>query len=266
MNTFGAPKALEIKNLVKSFPGGKGQADKVAVKGLDLSVNPGTFYALLGPNGAGKTTSLRIVSGLLNPTEGQVLVYGIDVQKDPIAARRIMAWVPDEPLLYDKLTPLEQLEFVAGLWELEPGLAKERAEFWLKKLELWDDRNKLQETFSRGMKQKAQLACALLHDPKLMILDEPLTGLDATIARQVKDILKDRVAQGGTVILTTHILEVAERLADRIGIITKGQLKVEGTLEDLRVLGGAGRSLEDLFLDMVAQSPEERAALLEPQA
>ena len=244
-----AAPALELRGLYKAF-------DRVAVDRLDLTVRAGELYALLGPNGAGKTTTLRMVTGLLCPDAGEVRVFGIDARTDPAAAKRLIAWVPDEPLLYDKLTPVEYLEFVAGLWGTPADRARANAETLLKRLQLWDHRHERCEGFSRGMKQKAALAGALVHDPKLLILDEPLTGLDAAIARQVKDLLQERVRQGDTVILTTHILEVAERLADRIGIIQHGRLLAEGTLSELQAQAGEGRStLEDVFLQLV--SPAE---------
>ena len=162
-----------------------------------------------------------------------------------------VAWLPDEPLLYDKLDPLEYLEFVAGLWGVEPRRAQANAEALLRMLGLWEHRGERCEGFSRGMKQKVALAGALVHEPRLLMLDEPLTGLDAGSARQVKDILAERVRDGATIILTTHILEVAERIADRIGILARGRLIAEGTLDELRAAGGAERaSLEDLFLEL----------------
>lgn len=239
--------ALEIRGLTKVFA-------RPAVDGLDLTVRAGELYALLGPNGAGKTTTLRMVTGLLRPDAGSIHVFGEDAVGDPVAAKRLVAWLPDEPMLYDKLTPLEYLEFVAGLWAVDGKTARARAEELLKLLGLWDQRNQRCEGFSRGMKQKAALAGALIHDPKLMILDEPLTGLDAAVARQVKDLLSARVRAGGTVILTTHILEVAERMADRIGIIRAGRLIAEGTMSELRdQLGGGDATLEDVFLSLTAE-------------
>lgn len=240
--------ALVLAGLTKTFR-------KPAVDRLDLTVRAGELYALLGPNGAGKTTTLRMVAGLLRPDAGAISVFGIDALAEPMAAKRLIAWAPDEPLLYDRLTPVEYLEFVAGLWGVPPDLALPRAEELLKTLGLWDERNRRCEGFSRGMKQKAALAGALIHDPKLLILDEPLTGLDAAVARQVKDLLRARVDSGGTVILTTHILEVAERMADRIGIIQGGRLLAEGTLDELRArTGETGATLEDVFLDLTAEA------------
>jgi ABC-2 type transport system ATP-binding protein len=224
-----------------------------AVVGLNLTVKAGEFYALLGPNGAGKTTTLRLVAGLLIPDSGTIEVFGIDVRRHPIEAKRIIAWLPDEPMLYDRLDPLEYLEFVAGLWGIEPAKAQEIASALLEKLGLWPHRHQRCETFSRGMKQKVALAGALVHQPKLLMLDEPLTGLDAAASRQVKDLLAATVRRGATIILTTHILEVAERLADRIGIIDHGRLIAEGTLEELKSsVGGEGKNLEDLFLELTS--------------
>jgi ABC-2 type transport system ATP-binding protein len=240
----GLPLALELRAVTKTF-------DKPAVDHLDLRVRAGEFYALLGPNGAGKTTTLRMVAGLLRPDSGSISVFGIDALADPIAAKRVIAWVPDEPMLYDKLTPLEYLEFVAGLWQVASAKAGKRAEELLRWLDLWDNRDQRCESFSRGMKQKLSLAGALIHDPRLLILDEPLTGLDAAVARQVKDLLQLRAREGATVIMTTHILEVAERMAERIGIIQKGRLLAEGTLAELRHHAGLGDStLEDVFLEL----------------
>jgi ABC-2 type transport system ATP-binding protein len=241
-------QALELRGLTKVF-------DKPAVDHLDLTVRAGELYGLLGPNGAGKTTTLRMVTGLLRPDEGSIEVFGVDALADPIAAKRMIAWLPDEPMLYDKLTPLEYLEFVAGLWSVDGKEARARAEELLRLLGLWEQRNQRCEGFSRGMKQKAALAGALIHNPKLLILDEPLTGLDAMVARQVKDLLVQRVRAGATVILTTHILEVAERLADRIGIIQSGRLIAEGDLGELRRQMGAGdATLEDVFLNLTAEA------------
>ena len=241
--TEGAP-ALAMREVRKVF-------GTPAVDGLNLTVKSGEFYALLGPNGAGKTTTLRLVAGLLTADSGTIQVFGIDVRRHPIESKRIIAWLPDEPMLYDRLDPLEYLEFVAGLWGIEPAKAQETANLLLEMLGLWPHRHQRCETFSRGMKQKVALAGALVHEPKLLMLDEPLTGLDAAASRQVKDLLAATVRGGATIILTTHILEVAERLADRIGIIDRGRLIAEGTLTELRgSVGGEGKNLEDLFLEL----------------
>ncbi len=244
------PPALLLEGLEKNF-------GRPAVAGLDLCVRPGEFYALLGPNGAGKTTTLRMAAGLMPPDAGRISVFGIDARADPIAAKRIVAWLPDEPMLYDKLDPLEYLEFVAGLWGVPPEISEPRAVELLALLGLSDQSRRRCEGFSRGMKQKVALAGALIHDPRLMMLDEPLTGLDAAAARQVKDILRERTQAGCAVVLTTHILEVAERLADRIGIIQHGRLVAEGPLEELRAQAGRARaSLEDVFLHLTRDADE----------
>ena len=236
--------ALRVRGLRKQF------GSFVAVNDLDLQVRPGEFYALLGPNGAGKTTTLRMVAWLMPADTGSISIFGVDARQDQIAAKSITAWLPDEPMLYDKLDPLEYLEFVAGLWGVEPDTAQARARELLEVLDLWSHRHERCEGFSRGMKQKVALAGALIHDPHLLMLDEPLTGLDAAVARQVKDLLVARVKLGRTVILTTHILEVAERLADRIGIIHRGRLIAEGTFTELRA-NHHDASLEDVFLETI---------------
>jgi ABC-2 type transport system ATP-binding protein len=238
--------ALAVRGLTKHF-------DRPAVDGLDLDIHIGEFYALLGPNGAGKTTTLRMVAGLLRPDAGSISVWGLDALRDPVAAKQIMAWVSDEPMIYDKLTPLEYLEFVAGLWGCNPAVAERSAHDLLNSLGLAPHQHERCEGFSKGMRQKVALAGALIHDPRLIILDEPLTGLDAVSARHVKGLLQERVRAGCTVIMTTHILEVAERMADRIGVIVSGRLVAEGTLAELRHRNGeSGTSLEDMFVALVA--------------
>jgi ABC-2 type transport system ATP-binding protein len=237
--------ALRVQHLTKSF-------GRPAVENLDLTIQQGELYALLGPNGAGKTTTLRMVTGLLAPDLGSVHIFGVDLAAEAARAKASMAYLPDDPMLYAKLKPTEYLEFVAGLWSIAPEVAEPRARELLLMLDLDKHAHELTEGFSRGMKQKLALAGALIHDPQLLILDEPLTGLDAAAARQVKDLLLDHVSRGGTVILTTHILEVAERLAQRIGIIQHGRLIAEGTLEQLRARSEGG-TLEDVFLHLTGQ-------------
>jgi len=240
-----AEPALQVRGLTKRF-------DRLAVDALDLTVRRGEFYALLGPNGAGKTTTLRMVAGLLRPDAGSVSVLGIDALADPVAAKQTMAWVSDEPMIYDKLTPLEYLAFVAGLWGIDPAIAETSARDLLISLGLEPNLHERCEGFSKGTRQKVALAGALVHDPRLIILDEPLTGLDAVSARHVKGLLQDRVRTGCTVIMTTHILEVAERMADRIGMIVSGRLVAEGTLSELRRENGqTDTSLEDMFVALV---------------
>jgi ABC-2 type transport system ATP-binding protein len=247
LNRQAAASALEIRGLSKTF-------DRPAVDGLDLRVFPGEFYSLLGPNGAGKTTTLRMVAGLLAPDAGEISVYGVDALADPVGAKRIMAWVSDEPMIYDKLTPMEYLEFVAGLWGVGSDLALVRAGELFAALGLSEVAHRHSEQLSKGMRQKLALAGALVHEPRLIILDEPFTGLDAGSARIVKDMLRARARAGCCVVMTTHILEVAERMADRIGVMSHGRLIADGKLAELRERAGSGdASLEDTFLTLVAQ-------------
>jgi ABC-2 type transport system ATP-binding protein len=246
--------ALETRDLAKSFE------CRPAVDGLELRVRVGEFYVLLGPNGAGKTTTLRMVTGLLKPDRGSVTVFGADVLTDPVAAKQQMAWLSDEPMIYDRLTPLEYLYFIAGLWGVERAVAEARARDLLGWLGLAPQADERCEGLSKGMRQKVALAGALVHEPRLIILDEPFTGLDAGSARNVKDVLRQRVSAGCGVIMTTHILEVAERMADRIGVMAAGALVAEGTLEELRRQAGAGSAtLEDTFLALVETDREQGA-------
>jgi ABC-2 type transport system ATP-binding protein len=237
---------LELRSVSKHYPTHR------AVNGISLNIARGEFFSLLGPSGCGKTTTLRMVAGLLRPDAGVISILGIDALKDPVAAKQITAWVSDEPMIYDKLTPLEYLEFIAGLWGIDAAAAERTARDLLASLGLEPNLHERCEGFSKGMRQKVALAGALVHDPRLIILDEPLTGLDAVSARRVKGLLGDRVRAGCTVIMTTHILEVAERMADRIGVITSGRLVAEGTLAELREQNGRNdTSLEDMFIALV---------------
>ncbi len=238
--------ACEIEGLVKRF------GAKTAVDQLSLRVPVGMLYGFLGVNGAGKTTTLRMISGLTRPDAGQIRVCGIDAIGDSKRAKQPLAYIPDDPVLYGKLNPMEHLEFVAALWNVEPAVARKRAQELLERLGMWERRGEWIESYSRGMKQKIALASALIHAPRLILLDEPLTGLDASAARLVKDILQEFLRGGGSVVLTTHILEVAERLAERIGIMSGGKLVAEGTMSELRSSSGqATGSLEDIFLQLV---------------
>lgn len=239
--------ALRLSGITKAF-------GRPVVNGVDLTLPAGQFYALLGPNGAGKTTILRMVAGLLAPDSGSIEVFGIDARRDPVATKALMAWVSDEPMVYERLTPLEYLDFVAGLWQVDPARARRSAAELIDWLGLGPHADELCGGFSKGMLQKVALAGALVHDPQLIILDEPLTGLDAGSARQVKDVLREKVAAGVTVVMTTHILEVAERMAERIGVLSGGRLVAEGTLAELRAQTGRESTLEEIFLDLVGQS------------
>lgn len=247
--------ALQITNLVKTF------GTKRAVDDISITLQPGAFYGLLGANGAGKTTTMRMVAGLLAQDSGAISVYGEDTLDNPRGVKSIVAWLPDEPLLYDKLTPLEYLEFICGLWSVERAVGEPRAEELLRWLDLWDVRDQRCEGFSRGMRQKTALAGALIHDPKLLLLDEPFSGLDAAVARQVKDLLVQKTKEGATIVLTTHVMEIAQRLAETIAIISSGKILAEGDIEHLRAYADMpGATLEDLFISLV-----DRQAAMNPK-
>ena len=241
--------ALELRGLSKAFDAHR------AVDELSLSVAPGVLYAFLGANGAGKTTTLRMISGLLKPDAGDALIFGQSITTAQRAAKQRLAYVPDEPLLYGKLRPMEYLEFVAGLWSVPVERSQPQAQDLLKQLGLWAVRGDFVETFSRGMKQKLALAGAFVHDPKLVMLDEPLNGLDAAAARLVKTMLLEYVGAGNTVILTTHVLDVAERMAQEIGILNRGRLIAAGTLAELRTRTSENNgTLESVFLELIERS------------
>jgi ABC-2 type transport system ATP-binding protein len=248
-----SPFAVDIRGLSKTF-------DRPAVVGLNLQIPAGEFYVLLGPNGAGKTTTLRMAIGLLQPDRGAIHVFGVDALADPIAAKQLMAWVSDEPMIYDRLTPREYLYFIAGLWGMEDTPTAAKAGDLLRDLGLAPHADERCEQLSKGMRQKVALAGALVHEPRLIVLDEPFTGLDAASARLVKSMLRERVNAGCSVIMTTHILEVAERMADRVGVMTAGRLIAEGTLDELRHQAGAGlATLEETFLALVESDGEHGA-------
>lgn len=238
--------ALQCADVVKSFGG------IPAVSGLSLSIKRGELYALLGPNGAGKTTFLRMVAGLTHPDYGNIRIGGALMGQEGAQARRSMAYLPEEPMLYGRLTPYEYLGFVATLWRLPPQAAKTRATEILHQFGLSSKATHYIETLSTGMKQKLALAGAIIHKPSLLLIDEPLTGLDVTSARLVKDYLISVAQQGGTVVLTTHLLDVAERLASRIGIMNYGKIIAEGTLQELKnKVGEDSATLEEVFIKLV---------------
>ena len=234
---------IKTAGLVKRF------GDKVAVNDVNLDVQGGEIFGFLGPNGAGKTTTIKMICGLLRPTSGTASVGGFDIQQQPIAAKTMLGYVPDEPMLYDKLSAREFLSFVADLYNVPAQQAERRAEELLKLFDLSSDADNLIEGFSHGMRQKTAIASALMHDPRVLVLDEPTVGLDPKSARLIKDILRQLAERGAAVFLSTHILEIAERMCDRIGIIDHGNLIAVGTVEQLRA-GRADQSLEDIFLSL----------------
>lgn len=232
---------LKLTDVSKSF------SDNRVIRNLNLAVSEGDLYALLGVNGVGKTTTLRMIAGLLKPDTGDIRVAGYDIWRSPEHAKRLLAYLPDDPFLYDLLKPLEYLEFVAGLWGYSGNETASRANHLLEWLDLAPYINKDIKSFSRGMRQKLALVGALVHEPSIIILDEPFTGLDSHSARKVKNLFGRLVDDGKTVIFTTHTLEVAEQLANRIGIVSGGAIVADGGLQEIQQHVGRSGTLEELF-------------------
>jgi len=239
---------IKTENLSKSF------GDIIAVNRLNLDIRQGEFFAFLGPNAAGKTTTIKLLTGLLKPTEGAACICGHDIQKEYMQAKSLISYIPDFPFVYEKLTGNEFLDFIAQLY---PEYSKEKNNQLKKELlsifGLEKHENHLLEYYSHGMRQKIVFAAALLHNPRVMIIDEPMVGLDPHSARTVKDILKQKSRQGVTIFLSTHTLSVAEELADRIGIIDEGKLLAVGTLDELGQIAGVRGKLEDVFLKITKE-------------
>lgn len=224
--------------------------DVTAVDDLHLAVERGEIFGFLGPNGAGKTTTIRLLVGLTHPTAGEISVGGYELSKNPLAARSIMAYLPDTPYLYEKLTGREFIHFVGGLYDIDPERVERRSNDLLPLFSLDTRADDLIEGYSHGMRQKTLLAAALVHDPQVLFLDEPTVGLDPRSARLMRDIFRQLADRGVTVFLSTHILEIAERMCDRIGIIDEGRLIALGTVPELHRLADRSATLEDIFLDL----------------
>jgi ABC-2 type transport system ATP-binding protein len=244
---------IETENLTKRY------GNLTAVDNLNLRVEAGELFGFLGPNGAGKTTTIKLLVGLLRPSAGMARIGGYDVQRDSLKAKSLVGFVPDNPYLYEKLTAREFLRFMADLYGVDPDRAARRGEDLLHLLDLDDRGDELIQGYSHGMRQKTALAGALIHDPKVFFLDEPTVGLDPKSARLIKDILRQLCDRGMTVFMSTHILEIAERMCDRVGIINEGQLVACGTMEELRSGTGeaGGASLEDIFLRLTGGAEYE---------
>ena len=247
---------IELIHIVKKF------GDLVAVNDLSLTVGRGEFFAVLGPNAAGKTTTIKVVTGLIKASSGAAKVGGFDVQEQPLEARKIMAYVPDFPFLYDKLTPWEFFRFTGQLFGMADEVIRTQGEELIARFNLEQYVNKSIEGLSHGTRQRVAIVSALLHDPQVFVIDEPMVGLDPQHARIVKDTLKERSRAGMTVFLSTHQLSVAEELADRIGIIHKGRLIAVGTPDELRRQSGEAGALEQVFLSLTAQEVNQREELL----
>ncbi len=236
------PAAIEVRQLRKVY------ALKAAVDGIDLSIPQGSFYGFLGPNGAGKTTTIRMLMGLAPPTSGTIQLLGYRMPDQEMQVKPLIGLVPDESLLFDRLTGPEFLEFVGRMYRLDRTVARARARELLELFELNNQRRKLIAEYSKGMRKRVAMAAALIHRPRLFLLDEPFEGVDAVGARLMKDLLLEQVRQGATVFLTSHVLEVVERLCDRVAIIHEGRIVMESGMTDLR---DGFSSLEDAFVRVV---------------
>lgn len=238
---------IEIRHLTKRF------GRVTAVNDLSLTVPNGEFFAFLGPNGAGKTTTLKIIAGLLRPTSGEVLVGGYQMNSKALEAKRLISYVPDIPYVYEKLTGREFLYFIGELYRVDRGYFQKEVEHLLSLFQMEDYGDVLMEHYSHGMRQKIVISSALLHNPRLVIIDEPMVGLDPRSVRLVKDILKERALKGTTIFMTTHTLSLAEETADRIGIIHKGRLIALGTVDEINRASQESGRLEDVFLRLTQE-------------
>jgi ABC-2 type transport system ATP-binding protein len=237
---------IVLKNVCKSYNKGTVRA----VDDLTLDVPPGQIFGFLGPNGAGKTTTIKMIVGILAPDSGTIAIKGRDNRKEPLACKAVTAYVPDAPEIYERLTGIEYLNFIGDVYGVPAGLRSERAGRWLEKFELTAAAADPIQTYSHGMRQKIVLTGALIVEPRVFVLDEPLTGLDPRSAHHLKEAMRAHCDRGGTLFFSTHVMEVAEKFCDRIAIIHKGRLTACGTLDELRRQAGASQSLEKIFLEM----------------
>ncbi len=239
---------IQVNELTKDY------GTTVAVNKLTLSISAGEIYGFIGPNGAGKTTTIRMMGGILAPTSGNIIIGGLDMARDPVAAKKMIGFVPDRPFLYEKLTGMEFLQFSADLYGVKPDTFPQKAEQLLRQFALWDWSHELIEAYSHGMKQRLIIAAALLHDPQILIIDEPMVGLDPAAVRMVKDIFQELARQQITIFLSTHTLSVAEELCHRIGVIHKGMLLAQGNIDELQHIAMLGEArLEEVFLTIVKE-------------
>jgi ABC-2 type transport system ATP-binding protein len=261
-----APGTSDVRSPIVQLEGvSKRFGEKVAVEDLHLTLHTGTVFAFLGPNGAGKTTTMKMTAGLLRPNSGRVLVCGADMARDGRAAKQHIAYVPDEPFLYDKLTGREFIHFARDVYGVSRRDAEARLERLCARLDMSGFLDQLTETYSHGMRQKVALAAALIHAPRLLIVDEPIVGLDPRTIRVIKNILREIAAEGGTVFMSLHTLDVAEEVADSIGIIHRGRLIALGTLSELRQQASRPGRLEDVFLELT-EGPQRTGAGLSSEA
>ena len=232
-----------------------------AVDGIDLAVPAGSFYGFLGPNGAGKSTTIKCLTGLLKPSGGSMRILGVDPLADPLSVKRRIGVVPEDLALFDRLTGEETLMFVAQIHGIDPGTARSRSSDLLELMDLKKAGTTLVTDYSHGMRKKLSLAAALLPAPRLLFLDEPFEGIDAVASRQIKDLLQSFVARGGTIFLTSHILEIVERLSTHIGVIAGGKMVAQGSIEELRAGRAAGGTLEEIFIGLVGGQVTASTAL-----
>ena len=236
---------IEIKNVSKSYVKGK-----KSVANLDLQIKNGEIFGFLGPNGAGKTTTIKMITGILNPDEGEILLDGKSITKSPMEAKKQFGYVPDNPDMFVRLKGIEYLNFIADIYKVPQDIRKDRIEQLAKKFEIYDDLGSTIQSYSHGMRQKLIVISVLLHNPKNWILDEPMTGLDPKASFQLKELMREHTKNGNTVFFSTHVLEVAEKLCDRVGIINRGKLISVGTYEKLTEQFSEDGSLEELFLEI----------------
>ena len=239
---------IELQDLTKDY------GTTIAVNKLSLNVAAGEIYGFIGPNGAGKTTTIRMMGGILAPTAGKIIIGGLDMDKDPVTAKKIIGFVPDRPFLYEKLTGMEFLHFSADLYDVGPDAFVQKAEQLLRQFALWDWADEIIEAYSHGMKQRLIIAAALLHDPQILIIDEPMVGLDPAAVHMVKDIFQELARKQITIFISTHTLSIAEDLCHRIGVIHKGMLLAQGTVGELRHIARLGEArLEEVFLTIIKE-------------
>lgn len=245
---------IELKNIEKKY------AEYPAVKNLNLFVEKGIIFGFIGPNGAGKTTTIKMIGGILSPTQGSIHIGGIDMQKYPERAKRKIGFIPDRPYLYEKLTGMEFLKFTADLYEVDKNDFLGKAEHHLRMFSLLDWANELIESYSHGMKQRLIMSAALLHDPEIIIVDEPMVGLDPIAIKMVKALFQRLARSGVTIFMSTHTLKVAEDICDRIGIIHKGRMIASGTTDDLQKEARVtDADLEDVFINLTTtDNPQNR--------
>jgi len=239
---------IQVSELTKDY------STTIAVNKLSLNISAGEIYGFIGPNGAGKTTTIRMMGGILAPTSGSIVIGGLDMARDPVAAKKMIGFVPDRPFLYEKLTGLEFLHFSADLYDVNPETFPQKAEQLLRQFALWDWADELIEAYSHGMKQRLIIASALLHDPQILIIDEPMVGLDPAAVHMVKDIFQELSQKQITIFVSTHTLSIAEELCHRIGVIHKGMLLAQGTVNELRQIAKLGEArLEEVFLTITKE-------------